>query len=118
MKTWSVYDEAGDFTGAILRGTREFALANIPPGCGVIEGHFDRNRMKVDLETERVVDRDKPRELSAIESQIKARRAIVRLEAKQGRAVRELALDPNSEAARARVLEIDAEIAEHRKALS
>lgn len=103
MKTWSFrLVDSGEFTGATFTGAADVMRANIPPGCEAVEG---LHPAAPDPAADRRIARH--RILRQIEAQ----------EAKQLRAMRELTLDANNAAARARLAEIDAAVATLRERL-
>lgn len=124
MKTFSLYEPStGLFTGETRSGSRpDFVLKMIPAGLAAIEGHFDHRRQRVDLASGEVIDDPALAEVNRERSERRAHRAfaldqIAELERKQLRPIRELQIDPTNEQARARVAEIEAQIAELRAAL-
>lgn len=132
MKRWHFYRLAdGIFTRATIAATHaELVAENTPEGCGAIAGDIDPDSMRVDLETGQVVDWqppapsdehqwdadarrwDLPPEAAKREAErIDAQRRIEALELQQLRPLRELLIDPDSQAARAKLIEIEDEVA-------
>jgi hypothetical protein len=119
-RTFSFYDpKTGEFTGETISGSSPnlFAL-NIHEARPAIEGRYSRETHQVDLSgvTPRVVLRDKPRELSALEQHHNALAQIRTLEESQHRALREYTLNQSAEALD-RLHLIDNQIAALRKQL-
>lgn len=139
MKTWHFYDlTTGLFTRQRLVTSDDALLAaNTPAGCGAHAGAVDPDSQRVDLATGELVDWQPPqpsvdhewntdsrrweltpaaakREAAALDAQ----RRIEALEIAQLRPLRELLLDQTSQPARARLAEIDAEIATLRPAVA
>lgn len=111
--TWSFYKlDTGRFTGKRLTGP---SLAGVPVDCGAVEGEFDHRTQRVDIATGAVIAFERP--AAEIEAEQKKRRdrearhRIVKLEASQQRAMRELLIDPNNAQARQRLTNIETEIA-------
>lgn len=120
MKTYSFYSiETGLFVGRKFRGHARHLEANTPAGCKYVEGSFDPTKHRI--ENGSVVER--VRSQVELDAEIRAARAgvalekIEALELQQLRPLRELAIDQDNPIARARVTEINAEIAELRKRL-
>lgn len=115
MSTWSFYSlETGLFTGRVSSASK---LGKVPDGCGAMVGRYDRLSQRVDLDTGEVVEHRDEALNAARQREARARaarRRIARLEAQQARPLRELAIDPNNAAAKQRLAEIDAQIAELR----
>lgn len=139
MTTWHFYDLAtGLFTRQRLAASdQDLVAANTPPGCGAYAGEVDPDSQRVDVATGDLVDWQPPRpsedhawdterrrwELSPAAAKreaerIDAQRRITALEIAQLRPLRELLLDQSSQPARARLAEIDAEIATLRPAVA
>lgn len=116
-KTWSFYDAAtGIFTGRRLRTSNADTLAaNTPEGCAAIEGRFDPQTERVDLETGGVIGYQAP---NRRKERDRAHARIVALERSLIRPMRELLLDPSNAEARRRVEAIDQKIAELRPLLT
>jgi hypothetical protein len=89
-RTWGFVDDKGEFTGRHFSGPESDLAANTPPGTKPVEGMMPASRA--------------PSDQARIEQ----------LESRQWRAVRELALDPNNAAARAKLESINAGIAKLR----
>lgn len=117
MRRWSFYRLTdGAFTGQRLMSSEDALAGNTPPGCAALEGEFDHQSQRVDLQTGAVVDDQVLAEASRRSREQQQRRdhaalRIAELERKQLRPQRELQIDPTNEAARTRLAEIDAQIA-------
>jgi hypothetical protein len=141
MKTITLFDLGTGQLKRVLTLPDHAIERNVPEGLGVIQGRFDPLSQRVDLTTGAVVDyvppqpdedhewRDnvingRPRWVKkpeVVERELRvagARREIERLESTQLRAMRELLIDSSNVEARGRLQEIEAAIAEKRKALS
>lgn len=136
MKTWSFFNlSTGMFGGATFTGTAETLKLNTPSGCGAMEGQIDHLSRRVDLVTGEVIDWQPPQPSPDYEWDADSRRwrllaevaereanraaaltAIQSLEAKQPRAMRELAL--GYDGAKQRLQTIDDAILAHRATLS
>ena len=135
MKTWSIYDTAtGRFTGETLRGPQHVVDLNLREGCAAIEGTHDHLSARVELSTGFVVDyqpeapdsdhvwnaQNRRWELvpAIVERDLRRRDALQTiqvLEAKQPRAIRELALGLTG--AKERLEAIDRAISDQRSRL-
>lgn len=139
MKHWHFYDpESGLFSTATFSSNDPDMLdANTPSGMHALEGEFDFLSQRVNPETGEVIDYQPPQPseehewnadikrwvlkssiIARNQRRVAAKSSIEQLEAKQMRAMRELALDPNNEPAKNRIAAIDAEIADLRKDLA
>lgn len=128
MNTYSLYDPAtGIFTGQSLTLPPSMLLANVPAGLAAVEGVFNEHAQRVDLATGAVVawqapqpagdewrewrwDADARRWRSVPTARAEQMQQVAALEASQARALRALALNPADEAARARLVDIEAAI--------
>lgn len=118
IRTWSFYREQdGSILGRHYSApTDQFLEQNTPAGCVAIEGRYDRERQRMDLQSRRVID---DAELARMNAEKRtqamrgdlARTRIEALERQQLRPLRELAIDPTNAEARTRLAEIDAQIA-------
>ncbi len=136
--TWSFYHSV---TGIIHTGTftgpERALIDNTPAGHVPIEGRYDLENQRVDVDSGAVVDyvppqpdddhawnatsrrwELKPEVIAAAAADEQARSQIAQLEASQLRPLRELALDPTSKTARDKLAAIDTQIAEQRLALA
>lgn len=124
MKTYSFYWEStGLFTGRRFRsGNAERLRENTPDGQRALEGEFDADTVRVNLETG-AVESFRPRrpsdlhqwdgskwDLPAAEKRRQIVSQIEALEAKQARPLREIATGSGGEAARDRLRELDIRI--------
>lgn len=136
-KWWSFYDATtGLFTGRRVLCSERLLERNIRPGEAAIEGMFDHLSQRVDVESGEVVDyqppqpdadhewiaearrwRKRPEIAEAERLDRRSRERIAELEIAQLRPLRELAVDPDNAAAKQRLVEIEAEIAELRPSL-
>lgn len=115
MNHYSLYSlETGLFDGRTLDLPSTMLALNTPPGMGAIEGHFDHRAWRVDLASVEVTPWEAPpvpqADLDAAARRLAMQQVAV-LERGQARAMRALMLDPNDQAARARLAEIEAAIA-------
>lgn len=108
---WSVYRlDTGELTGERISGTRQFAEANLPPGCGLLAGLADHRTQCV---VDGVAQTHRPEPPTALHEWIDgawqlpqaivARRLQHRLEALDAKAMRsvaELVADPHDTTAR------------------
>lgn len=123
LRTFALYHLAtGHFTGKHILCTKDMLGRNTPEGCASIEGRYDRMCQRVDLETGSVIDDEILAEQNRRIRERQQRRdhaalRIAELERKQARPQRELQLDPNNAEARARLEQIDAQIAALREEL-
>ncbi len=125
MRTWSFYRLSdGTFTGREFSAPNDKAMsANTPEGCAAIEGRYDCQSQRVDLESGRVITDEAMREehernASAERRRLGALTAIQALEQKQLRPMRELAIEPTNRTAADRLRSIEEEIAKHRQLLA
>ena len=124
MRTWSFYRETdGVLTGREYAAPNdEFLAQNTPAGCIAIEGQYNRERQRIDLVTRRVIDDaefariNEEKRVQAMRADL-ARTRIEALERQQLRPLRELAIDPESKDAQARLASIETEISELRLAV-
>jgi hypothetical protein len=128
----------GRFTQRVLQCRDEkLAELNAPEGHGFKEGAFDHLCERVDLATGEVIEYqpDRPDEYHEWDEKIKrwrkrvdvqqreaakarAQTKINEIEIKQLRSMRELALDPANSAAKARLEQLETQVAELRKDLN
>jgi hypothetical protein len=129
MKTYSLYDSAtGVFTGQTLTLPEAMLKANVPPGLAAMEGAFNEHGQRVDLETGEVVEWQSPqppgddmrhpvwdentrRWRFVPTERAEQLRSVRELEGGQARALRALALNPDDQVARQRLVAIEAAIA-------
>jgi hypothetical protein len=138
MRQWHFYDaQTGLFSGRKMTCSERTLAANTPEGITAIAGNFDPMSQRVDLETGEVIDYQppapdddhvwshevkrwqlKPEVRERRRNRAQARARIRELEESQHRPQRELAIDPDNEAARERLRNIEAEIEVHRAVLA
>jgi hypothetical protein len=132
------YDNAtGLFSGRSGRYADEaMAQANAPEGFTALQGAFDRNSQRFEIESGNVIDYQPPspgadyewsaerkrysKSLAAVQRDgliAFAQQSIEMLERSQLRPIRELALDPANVAAKSRLQQIEDAIAVHRQSL-
>jgi hypothetical protein len=124
MKIYSFYSaKTGAFIPRKWSGPRAYLDQNTPPGFIPIEGRYDYRSQRFDLEAGVVVsDPDLASESNKRMQRERRRQAalirIHRLEQRQARPMRELAINPQDAEARRRLDEIESEIHVARAALS
>lgn len=124
MSAWHFWNrQTGEIADYKFDGSEKLARLNAPADCIPIEGRFDRLSQRVDVETGLVVDDPELAETSRrfaeqARKESSAQAAIVDLELRQMRSVRELLIDSTNVDARAKLEEIETQINEHRKDLS
>lgn len=111
MPTWSFADASGAFTGRKFTGREERLAANTPAGEVAVLGEHDPMRSRYDASRARVVPYSDPRaaRLSDESMRASAAAALEVLDARSQRSLRELAINPNDDAARQRLVELEAQ---------
>lgn len=120
MKTITLFDQQTGEIKRVLTLPEKAIAANVPDSCGFKVGRFDKFSQRVDIATGDVIEHRDEALNAARQREMRerdARRRIAALEQAQARPMRELAIDPNNDAAKQRLAAIDSEIAERRKDL-
>jgi hypothetical protein len=130
MKTVSIYRLSdGALTGAQIAMSPwndAVARAHLPAGHAFIDGAHDHRKKRVHVASGQIVDYAQPKDpdhdrrraaFAQSDAKRKAQLEIDTLERSSQRAARELAIDPTNASARARLVDVEAQIAERRKQL-
>lgn len=112
MKTHSFFDPVtGVISGRTVTCSPKLLELNTPKGMVAIEGRFNHETQRVDVETGQVVAHEPGKqEVLRRRRDEQARARIAALETAQLRPLRELAIDPASDEAKQRLAAIEAEI--------
>jgi hypothetical protein len=113
VPTWSFADLSGRFTGRRFTGQEERLAANTPTGEIPVLGEHDPIGARYEVSSGRVVVYADPRARQLTEESMRASAAAALevLDGRAQRALREIAINPNDEAARQRLLHIEEQAA-------